>query len=292
MRFLEILSKSIFSSAGRKYLRKIRANSLESVLEKFIQLLDQQTIEEIGIFLKTQQTPTGGFADRGGKCDLYYTLFGYFVAEAIGLQEIIPSLKSYVRNIVQSDDLKGVHLNCAIILYVKLFGIDTLPLSLRKKLKSENRQYGSLHAYYPLFLDLLTSYFTEDYFRLYQLRRELKKSGSTSEMPCSITSANLIIQASFGRQTDELIDGLNLFYRNDGSFAAVKLAPIGDLLSTGVALYALKFLNHDLRIMKPDCLNYIDSLYSGGGFCATILDPGPDAEYTFYGLLALGALAE
>ncbi|MEI7830118.1 MAG: prenyltransferase/squalene oxidase repeat-containing protein [Prolixibacteraceae bacterium] len=292
MRSLETLSKSIFRLAGRKYLRKIRANSLESVLKNSIKLLDQQTIEEIGLFLKSQQTPLGGFSDRGGKCDLYYTLFGYFVAEAIGLQEVIPALKGYVRNIVLSGDLKGVHLNCAIILYVKLFEVETLPANLREKLVSEKRQNEPQQAYYSLFLELLTSYYTEDYFQLYKVQKALKKSSSSSEMPCSVTSAHLIIQASFGKQTDELISALHLFYRKDGSFAAVKHAPIGDLLSTGVALYALKFVGYDHRIMKPDCLNYIDSLYSDGGFCATVLDPGPDVEYTFYGLLALGALAE
>jgi hypothetical protein len=67
---------------------------------------------------------------------------------------------------------------------------------------------------------------------------------------------------------------------------------MGDLLSTGVALYALRFVKHDLRIMKPECLEYVDSLYANGGFCATVLDPGADVEYTFYGLLALGALAK
>jgi len=77
----------------------------------------------------------------------------------------------------------------------------------------------------------------------------------------------------------------------NGSFAAVKNAPVGDLLSTGVALYALKVAGADIRKIAPDCLEYIDSLYSDGGFCATILDPDPDVEYTFYGLLALGALA-
>jgi prenyltransferase beta subunit len=265
---------------------------LENALGKSIKLFDPQTIEEIGLFLKKQQTSAGGFSDRGGRCDLYYTLFGFFVAEAIGLQEVIPPLRNYIKNIVLTDDLKGVHLNCAIILYVKLFGVDTLPTNLRDKLAFEKKQNEPPHAYYSLFLDLLTSYYTEDYFQLYKLQKALKKNGSTSEMPCSVTSASLIIQASLGRKTDELIAVLNLFYRNDGSYAAVKHAPIGDLLSTGVALYALKFVGYDLRIMKPDGLNYIDSLYSDGGFCATVLDPGPDVEYTFYGLLALGALAE
>jgi prenyltransferase beta subunit len=292
MRFLETLSKSIFSFAGRKYLLKIRANSLESVLKKSTKFLDQQTIEEIKVFLIKQQTPSGGFADRGGKCDLYYTLFGYFVAEAIGLQEVIPSLKKYIRNIVLSDDLKGVHLNCAIILYVKLFGVKSLPIDLQKKLASEIKQNEPQHVFYSLFLDLLTSFYTDEYFHLYQLQKALTKNRSTSELPCPVTSAFLIIQASFGKQTDELISSLHQFYRNDGSYAAVKLAQKGDLLSTGVALYALKFVNEDLRIIKPDCLNYIDSLYTDGGFCATVLDPGPDVEYTFYGLLALGALAE
>lgn len=292
MRFLETLSKSIFRFAGRKYLGKIRAYSLENVLRKSTILLDQQTIEEIKVFLKNQQTPLGGFADKGGKCSLYYTLFGLFAAEALNQQEVMPSLRKYIKEIIETDDLKGIDLNCAVILFVKLFDNRSIERNLRIKLLSKYRKAKSQQSNYSLFLNLLTAYYLEDYWRLYRIQKEMKRNQLNAEKPCPVTSAQLIIQDCFRLNVDESRIQLNSFYREDGSFSATKRAPLGDLLSTGVALYALKFTNHDLRFMKPDCLNYVDSLYSNGGFCATNLDPEPDVEYTFYGLLALGALAE
>ena len=111
-------------------------------------------------------------------------------------------------------------------------------------------------------------------------------------MPCSVTAAHLILHDCFRMPVKELENRVNEFYRGNGSFAAVMRAPTGDLLSTGVALYALRFVNSDITMIKPDCFSYIDSLYSAGGFCATVADPDPDVEYTFYGLLALGALSD
>lgn len=292
MRSWGTLSKSIYRLAGKKYLASFSANSLEGVLGASVKLLDDHTNGEMRAFLKSQQTTAGGFADRGGKCDLYYSLFGLFVSEALGMQEVIPSLKRYILEITRTGELEGIHWHCAVILYAKLFGVGALPPTLRQRPRAIGDKDRSLQTSYSLFINLLTFYYTEDYLRLYQTQRELRKINSEAEMPCPVTAASLVLQHSFGMPTNPLADQLISFYRNDGSFTAVRQAPIGDLLSTGVALYALKFINHDLRILKPDCLEFVDSLYAGGGFCATILDPGPDVEYTFYGLLALGALAQ
>jgi len=292
MRFWETLSKPIYRFAGAKYLAKFRENSLENVLGDALGMLDPDTLEEMKTFVRGQQTAEGGFADRGGKCDLYYSLFGLFVSEALGMQEVTPSLKRYIEKIAQSGKPEGIHWYCAVILYVKLFGVETLPLSLRQQPKRAGNHPLQEPASYTLFINLLTYYYTEDYFRLYRTQKLLRNSKAKAEMPCPVAAANLVLQHSFGLQSDALMDKLISFYRNDGSFSAVKQAPIGDLLSTGVALYTLRFIRHDLRMMKPDCLEYVDSLYAGGGFCATLLDPGTDVEYTFYGLLALGALAK
>ena len=292
MRFWETLSKPIYRFAGAKYLAKFRENSLENVLGDALAMLDPDTLEEMKYFVRGQQTAEGGFADRGGKCDLYYSLFGLFVSEALGMQEVVPSLKRYIKNVAQTGNLQGIHWHCAVILYAKLFGVEALPLTLRQQPRTSGNQPSQAPASYSLFINLLTYYYTADYFRLYQTQKLLRTSKAKAEMPCPVTAANLVLQHSFGIREDVLLDRLISFYRNDGSFSAVKQAPVGDLLSTGVALYTLKFIHHDLRIMKPDCLEYVDSLYAGGGFCATLLDPGTDVEYTFYGLLALGALAE
>jgi len=89
MKYWEKLSKTIFKLAARKSLKKFQANSLESVLKNSLKLLDTQTIDEIKDFIKSQHTKQGGFADKGGKCDLYYTLFGCYITEALDITELM-----------------------------------------------------------------------------------------------------------------------------------------------------------------------------------------------------------
>jgi hypothetical protein len=55
-------------------------------------------------------------------------------------------------------------------------------------------------------------------------------------------------------------------------------------------LYALNFAKCDLRVIKPNAIAFVDSLYNEGGFVATAFDMESDIEYTFYGLLALASL--
>ena len=77
-----------------------------------------------------------------------------------------------------------------------------------------------------------------------------------------------------------------------GGFPAMPNAPIPDLLSTATALYALACMDADIGPIRERCLDFIDSLWTGdGGFHGHWADDYLDAEYTFYGLLALGLLA-
>jgi prenyltransferase beta subunit len=79
----------------------------------------------------------------------------------------------------------------------------------------------------------------------------------------------------------------------EGGFRAMPSAPIPDLLSTATALHALACLEVDLpEPVRERCLDFIDTLWSAeGGFHGHWADDHLDAEYTFYGLLALGHLA-
>jgi hypothetical protein len=283
MKFLEIFSKNIFRLFAGGALRKLRENSIETTLARSVKLLDAETVDEIKSYIKSRQTAAGGFADRGGKCDLYYSLFGYFIAEALKIYEIKPALKQYLKNVIEAESLTGIELKCAVILYVKLFGTTTLPSGLHKNEK--------LAAQYSDFINLLAYYYSEDYASLIHISRKLKEIKPADGMPCSVMAASLILLNLKSKQNEDPWQGMKSYYKN-GSFSAFSKTVHGDLLSTGVALYSLKFSESDLSLIKPDCLTFIDSLYSDGGFCATSFDPGADVEYTFYGLLALGSLSD
>ena len=74
-----------------------------------------------------------------------------------------------------------------------------------------------------------------------------------------------------------------------GGFTAAPDAPIPDLLSTAVALHALDALEVPWRQHRESMLDFLDTLWTAeGAFHGSWADDEPDAEYTFYGLVALG----
>lgn len=283
MKFWEIFSKNIFRLIAGRSLSRLRENSIETTLERSAKLLDAQTVDEIKSYIKSQQAFDGGFADRGGKSDLYYSLFGCYIAEALGIDEIKPALSVYLLNKIKTKDLSGINLKCALILYVKLFGNKKIPSCLLNNEK--------IAAQYSDFINLLAFYYSEDYISLFLLSKKMKSVKPNAGMPCSVLASSLILQHGSNKAGENPWQWMSSYHRNH-SFSAFSKTAYGDMLSTGVALFALRYVNYDLSIIKPECLTYIDSLYSSGGFCATSFDEDPDVEYTFYGLLGLGSLTD
>ena len=72
----------------------------------------QRLAELVRDFLLRQFNEDGGFADRTGESDLYYTVFG--IDGLIALQAELPMEKigSYVRSFGDGEDLDFVHLCC------------------------------------------------------------------------------------------------------------------------------------------------------------------------------------
>ena len=291
MRFWERFSRSIYKYAARSRIKKIYPKLLEPVLAKAPQILDDEMVSEIRSFVIRQQTNEGGFADRGGKTDLYYTLFGIYVAEALSVSNVFEPARNYVINQVHNSHLSGVHLYCGAILYSKLIGSDETSEKLRRQIISDLRISTSEQPEYSGFLGILALYYLEDYRNIQHVVNQYKRSVTLKEnTPCPVVAANAVIQAMAGKRSSGNAEVLYSFRRENGGFAALHRAPSDDLLSTGVALYTLHFLEADIRLIKPDCLGFIDNLYDNGGFRSTSEDYMTDVEYTFYGLLALGSM--
>jgi prenyltransferase beta subunit len=290
MKFWVRLSKSIFKLAALPLLIKIRPKSIESVLKKSINLLNDEMVDEIRSFIREKLTPQGGFADRAGKSDLYYSLFGYYIAEAFSVTDAIDPLKNFIKKKVTESNLSGVNLYCSAILYAKLHGTDDLTQKLGRRITEELKNSQAKQAEYSNFMGFLALYYLDDFLALKRLISQYKSNVLRKELPCPVTAANTILLSLAGRNDRSGENRLKSFYRGNGGFAAVSHAPFEDLLSTGVALYALNFIDADTRLMKPDCLSFIDGLYENGGFRSTQSDFETDVEYTFYGLLALGSL--
>jgi hypothetical protein len=291
MKFWERFSKNIFKLAVLPHLKKIRPKLIEPVLAKSMLMLDPEMIAEIRSFIVSRQTTRGGFADRGGKCDLYYSLFGYYIAEMLSVTEVMVPLKKYVAETVAMNNLSGVYRYCGAVLYAKLIGLDATTEKLRKQIVADLIQAGSGQPEYSGFPGILALYYLGDYSNIQRVVNQYKRSVVTlNEAPCPVVAATAVMLGMTGSRKPGVVEMLKSFCRENGGFAALHNAPSEDLLSTGVALYALHFLDADLRLIKPDCLSFIDDLYDNGGFRATSTDSLADVEYTFYGLLALGSM--
>src|ERR1051325_2801867 len=66
----------------------------------------------VRLFFERQQNEDGGFQDRGGKSDLYYTVFG--LDGLLALQAEIPLARTaaYLKSFGDGDGLDFVHLCC------------------------------------------------------------------------------------------------------------------------------------------------------------------------------------
>jgi hypothetical protein len=292
MKLWEKPSGIIFRLFAAPYLQTFKDSSPESMLKRSLKLMDPFALAGIRDYVKSTQTESGGFADKAGKADIYYTLFGHYLADALEMKEMVPSIGKFVESKIQQNNLTSVHLYCATILSARLGFDPSLKKSLQKKVRhSINAQLNKQPAY-GAFLNLLTCYYAQDYKSLYLIRKQLSAFDRHAALPCPVLAALLVFQRSFNKPVNELKKGVLSFYRGNGGFNATQAAPLPDLLSTAVALYALRFAGADLRMIKPDCLGFVDSMYKEGGFAGNVIDQEPDIEYTFYGLLALGALAE
>ncbi|MBM4163130.1 MAG: hypothetical protein FJ222_01610 [Lentisphaerae bacterium] len=114
--------------------------------------------------------------------------------------------------------------------------------------------------------------------------------GSTT---ATAAAAVLLIRHGKCQPARRAVDYLARQRHPDGGYRASQAAPLPDLLSTATALYAESLCEPltDKPPFRPTAA-FIEGLWNGdSGFRSQAADPVSDVEYTFYALLALGALA-
>jgi len=263
--------------------------SIGLVLENALQFLNKDTVEEMRQKSLNFRNNNGGFCDRAGNSDLYYSLFGMFVGNALQINNTNENLRKYLQSAGIVKNMDGVNAYCLSIISSVSGYVDKKTEEIKQQIKKrllENLQ----HPDYNLFLGILSLFYQRKYFTILKILRKIKIDPK-EKWPCPVIAANAVVIKASGKASNDLEKRIMEFYRGDGSFGALKNSPLGDLLSTAVALFALKFIGADIRSIKPDCLSFVDSLYMDGSFAATSFDSETDIEYTFYGMLALGSLA-
>ena len=264
-------------------------------------------------FLRSQQTRDGGFADRAGQCDLYYTVFGLEALQCLGAADepAVEAVRRYLRSQPVRDDMDLVELSClarcwadagspppdvreAILARVDRFHCGPSGFSQTPGFATGN-VFGSFLA-----LGLLEDLAAPNPYRddLLACLASLKApDGSVLTDHASTTAATpgtaaaLCMLDSLGQPIDPAAGQWLLSLQAEGAFFAVEGAPVPDLLSTAVSLHALDLAGIDCGSIADDIRAWtLGMLCDDGGFRGTVFDSDGDCEYTFYGLLALGHL--
>jgi len=270
--------------------------------------------ELVAHFLQGRINQDGGFADRAGNSDLYYTSFG--IGGLLGLQVPLPvdKLRPFLTQFADGQGLDLVHLSCLARCLNAVLGRD-LPPSLAAALleKLENFRaddggfapetsaekgsvYGSflaLGAYQDLGGQLPRA--AEVLQSISQFRCPDGGFANGVELLIGLTpptaAAAMLYRHLEGQPDPGLAQWLWQRFRA-GGFCVMEGIDVPDLLSTATALHALAGLQVDLSPVAEVGMDFVDSLWNArGGFHGSWEDDELDCEYTYYGLLTLGHLS-
>ena len=275
-----------------------------------------ESAELVRTFFARQFLDGGGGRDRDGRPDLYYTIFALAGLQALQAQAPLDRVQEYLRQFGDGAELDFVHLSALARCWAATGanGVSPAPAAAilerieahRARDGGYDSDPGAVHGNaYGCFV-ALGAYqdlgrAMPDPLRMVQCLKFLEtpdgawgnarglRAGSTNATAAAVTLLHQLgmpINRSVG-------DWLFARAHPDGGFLAMPEAPIPDLLSTATTLHALACLEREVPpTVKERCLDFIDSLWSAeGGFHGHWADDHLDAEYTFYGLLALGHLS-
>ena len=264
-------------------------------------------------FLHRSLNEDGGFADRGGDSDLYYTVFG--LEGLLALHQSVPeNTVTYLEQFGAGESLDFVHLTCLARAWGSVSRSGP-PDVVRTRIHTQLAEYRSgdggfavsraaeTGSAYACFLalgayeDLGATVNAEGILRCLQNVRAA--DGGYANHPGAAdgstpaTAAAVMVMHHLEVSPDPAVaPWLLARCHTDGGFFAAPRAPIPDLLSTATALHALSAVHADTAALREPCLDFVDTLWtSTGGFYGSWADQVLDCEYTYYGLLALGHLS-
>jgi hypothetical protein len=257
------------------------------------EMLDETSQEEVKQFVGSRQDASGGFIDRGGIADPYYSLFGAFLADGTSMPKLVPPLRSYVHNQSKIRNQSLINL-CCLALTDKISGGAGWSgfrhvAGILKGFLSGAGDINRSYQYFMVFLTIDAFGFNNRLTR-FMVRPFFRRQKTVSDLPCPVVAAITVLRAHLGLSTEKELHQLMEFFDDNQGFKVISGAPAADLLSTAVALVAMNRVGADLRFVRPACLKLVQENFEDGAFLAGNGDWEHDTEYTFYGLMALGLL--
>jgi hypothetical protein len=275
-----------------------------------------KSADNVRDFLRSQLTEEGGGMDRDGNPDLYYTIFALAGLQALDGKIPVDRVRNYLTSFGAGEDLDFVHLSALARCWaaIEKQGMPTeLPERILTRIEQFRKPDGGYEGDKKLKNGTAYGAFVAlgayedlgqkppDILKLIQALKLLEsKDGAWSNVPnaplgaTNATGGAVTLIHHLGFPVNQHVaDWLLAQVHPEGGFLAVPKAPMPDLLSTATALHALAAMDRRLNsVVHEKCLDFIDTLWSAkGGFHGHWADDHLDAEYTFYGLLALGHLS-
>lgn len=256
-------------------------------------------------FVRGRQGPDGGFLNRAGRSDLYYTVFGLDALAALGETCDAAALETFLGSFGTGENLDFVHLACLARCRSSLSGKP--PGATRAALAARLLAFraadggfaptpGAPHstAYAWLLageaLQALADsggVFSNPWRRMgvalpspAEMRRSLVPSldglrtadgayANERGLPQGSTTATAaavtLLRAAGAGVPPEIAPWLLARRHRGGGFVASPQTPLPDLLSTATALHALAALEVPLAPLREPCLDFLDSLWSSEG---------------------------
>ncbi len=276
------------------------------IAKQSLAILDHESLELIEAFIKDQIAESGGFKDRDGKADLYYTLFGLDCMNTLGVTIDVGRFQPFFDQFGDGAELDLVDFTCltrSLLRIGETKKAERLVSSLDRYQSADGGycpdlscQSETIYSSY-LALQTLTEFGRElsgaDHIRKSTIKLRLD-DGSYGEQSATgtttVTSAAHILLVTLAQDIDtSTISWLEDRRHSSGGFCASPVTPLPDLLSTAAAELALQTAGADLEGQSEKTADFVEDMWHDeGGFCGHIMDTTPDCEYTFYGLLTLG----
>jgi prenyltransferase beta subunit len=265
-------------------------------------------------FYAAQFDDEGAARDRAGKPDLYYTIFALAGAQTLEIEVPIEKTRRWLESFADGDGLDFVHLGALARCWAAAGNssphVADAVLRRLERFRQQDAGYNSspgasFGTAYDAFV-ALGAY--QDLGRTppdtLGLLRSLKRLETPDHAWTNVpgqktgslnpTAAAVTLISHLGFPVNSAVgEWIIRQMHAAGGFVAAPGAPLPDLLSTATALHALSCLGWRLTSEQHEkCLDLIDTLWNAeGGFHGHWADDFLDAEYTFYGLLALGHLS-
>ena len=265
-------------------------------------------------FYARQLNEFGAASDRGGKPDLYYSIFALAGAQTLDVPIPADRTRAWLETFGDGAALDFVHLGALARCWAVVGAASpewvTAILGRLEKFRqpdsgynsSQNAGFGTAYdAFVALGAYQDLGHTPPDILNLLRSLKRLEAGDhSWTNLPgqktgsLNPTAAAVTLISHLGFPVNSAVGDWILEQAHpQGGFIAVPGAPVPDLLSTATALHALACLNYRVPSeIHEKCLDFIDTLWTAeGGFHGHWADDFLDAEYTFYGLLALGHLS-